>query len=197
MNGGIPSKERSLLLDAPNLGELEKEYLCRCVDENYVSTVGPFVGEFEERFAAYVGCARAVSVQSGTAALHVALMVSGVGPGDEVICPALTFVATANPILYVGAVPVFVDVDPETWTLDPRGVQRAITRRTKAILPVHLYGQPADMDEIHAIAARHGLKVIEDNAQAFGATYKEKRTGTLGDLGCLSFFPSKNLGRVR
>ncbi|EFQ24232.1 DegT/DnrJ/EryC1/StrS aminotransferase [Aminomonas paucivorans DSM 12260] len=193
MNGGIPSKERSLLLDAPNLGELEKEYLCRCVDENYVSTVGPFVGEFEERFAAYVGCARAVSVQSGTAALHVALMVSGVGPGDEVICPALTFVATANPILYVGAVPVFVDVDPETWTLDPRGVERAITPRTKAVLPVHLYGVPCAMDELGELARRHGLTVIEDATESLGATYQGRMTGTFGHLGCFSFNGNKVL----
>lgn len=121
----------------------------------------------------------------------------GIGAGDEVIIPAYSFFATAGTVMTVGAKPVFVDINPETYLIDTQQIENAVTPRTKAILPVHLYGQPADMDEIHAIAARHGLKVIEDNAQAFGATYKEKRTGTLGDLGCLSFFPSKNLGRVR
>ncbi|NLD97714.1 MAG: aminotransferase class I/II-fold pyridoxal phosphate-dependent enzyme, partial [Synergistaceae bacterium] len=125
-----------LLLDAPNLGEREKEMLLQCVDSTYVSTAGPFVPEFEDRFAGYLGVPSAVAVQSGTAALHVALAEIGIGPGDEVIVPALSFVASVNPVLYAGATPVLVDVDPETWTLDMAKVRKALTPRTKAVIPV-------------------------------------------------------------
>jgi len=128
-----------IYLDAPNLGELEKDFLCRAIDSSYVSTVGPFVEEFEQKMAAYLEVANAVSVQSGTAAIQMALLEAGVGPGDEVLVPLLTFVATLNPILYLGATPVLVDVDPKTWNISPSLVKEAITDKTRAIIPVHLY----------------------------------------------------------
>ena len=152
------------------------------------------VERFEEEFAAYCQARYAIGVNSGTSALHLALLASGVGPGDEVITVPFTFVATAAAIEYTGAFPVFVDIDPETLTMDPTKIEAAITERTRAILPVHLYGQPADMDPILAIAHRHGLIVIEDAAQAHGAEYKRRRVGSIGDLGCFSFYPGKNLG---
>jgi dTDP-4-amino-4,6-dideoxygalactose transaminase len=156
--------------------------------------LGPEVAAFESRFAAYCGVAHCHAVSSGTSALHLALLAAGVGPGDEVITVSMTFVATAAAVLYSGARPVFVDVDPVTWTLDPAFIEAAITPRTKAILPVHLHGLMADMDPIMAIARRHGLVVIEDAAQAHGAEYKGRRAGSIGDLGCFSFYPGKNLG---
>ncbi len=155
---------------------------------------GPFVADFEREFAAFCGCQFAVGVGSGTSALWLALLGLGVGPGDEVITTPNTFIATAEAISFCGATPVFVDVDPQTYTLAPDLLERAITSRTKAIIPVHLYGQPADMDPILAIAKRHGLRVVEDACQAHGARYKGHRAGSLGEAGCFSFYPGKNLG---
>ena len=155
---------------------------------------GPFVTGFEEDFAAYCDCPYAVGVGSGTDALWLALLASGVGPGDEVITVPNTFMATAEAITYCGAKPVFVDVDALTYTMDPCLIEQAITPRTKAIIPVHLFGQPADMDPILEIARSRGLVVIEDAAQAHGAEYKSRRVGSLGDAGCFSFYPGKNLG---
>jgi dTDP-4-amino-4,6-dideoxygalactose transaminase len=156
--------------------------------------LGPEVTAFEERFASYCKVRHCLAVNSGTSALHLALLAAGVGPGDEVITVSMTFVATTAAILYSGAKPVFVDVDPVTWTMNPRLIEAAITPRTKAILPVHLHGLMADMDPIMAIARRHNLVVIEDAAQAHGAEYKGHRAGSIGDLGCFSFYPGKNLG---
>ena len=156
--------------------------------------LGEEVTAFEEEFAAYSEARCGIAVNSGTSALHLALLAARIGPGDEVITVPFTFVATAAAILYAGARPVFVDIDPQSFTIDVNQIERAITPRTKAILPVHLYGQPADMDPILDIARRHGLVVIEDAAQAHGAEYKGKRVGGLGDLGCFSFYPAKNLG---
>jgi dTDP-4-amino-4,6-dideoxygalactose transaminase len=156
--------------------------------------LGPAVAAFEERFAAYCGVKYCAALNSGTSALHLALLAAGIGPGDEVITVSMTFVATTAAILYCGARPRFVDVDPDTWTMDPRLVEAAITSRTKAILPVHLHGLMADMDPIIEIARRHGLVVIEDAAQSHGAEYKGHRAGSLGDVGCFSFYPGKNLG---
>lgn len=156
--------------------------------------LGPEVAAFEERFADYCRIAHCRAVNSGTSALHLALLAAGIGPGDEVITVSMTFVATTAAILYSGARPVFVDVDPVTWTMNPASIQAAVTPRTKAILPVHLHGLMADMDPIMSIARRHGLLVIEDAAQAHGAEYKGRRAGSIGDLGCFSFYPGKNLG---
>ncbi len=156
--------------------------------------LGPRGKALEQEVAAYHGVKHAVAVASGTDALHLALIAAGVRRGDEVITTPFTFIATAEAISYVGAVPVFVDIDPETFNIDVAKLKNAITRNTRAIIPVHLYGQPADMDGIMRIAADHGLKVVEDCAQSIGAEYRAKKTGTFGDLGCFSFFPSKNLG---
>lgn len=156
--------------------------------------LGPMVTKFEESIAAYLGVDFGVGLASGTDALVLALRALNIGAGDEVIIPAYTFFATAGTVLSVGAKPVFVDVDPQSYQIDVSKIKGSITSKTKAIIPVHLYGHPADMDPILEIAREHGLKVIEDNAQGFGAEYKGKKTGTFGDIGCLSFFPTKNLG---
>lgn len=156
--------------------------------------LGPNEKAFEQAIANYLGVKHAIGVASGTDALIIALRSANIGPGDEVIVPAYSFFATAGAVLTVGATPVFVDIDPQTYLIDCSQIEAAATTRTKAIIAVHLYGQPAEMDEILKIAERYGFQVIEDNAQAFGAEYKGTKTGAIGDLGCLSFFPSKNLG---
>jgi dTDP-4-amino-4,6-dideoxygalactose transaminase len=155
---------------------------------------GPAVDAFEKAFAAFCGTKHAVGVSSGTSAIQLALQALDVGPGDEVITVADTFIATASAITGAGARPVIVDCDPVTRNIDPAGIEAAITPKTKAIVPVHLYGLPADMDPILDIAKRHGLRVVEDAAQAHGARYKGRRVGTLGDAACFSFYPGKNLG---
>jgi dTDP-4-amino-4,6-dideoxygalactose transaminase len=156
--------------------------------------LGPEVESFEEQFSAFQQAAHGVGVNSGTSALHVALLAAGIGPGDEVITVSMTFFATVAAILYAQATPVFVDIDPATCTMDPSQIESRITPRTKAIIPVHLYGQCADMDPILVIARRHGLTVIEDAAQAHGAEYKGRRAGSMGEVGIFSFYPGKNLG---
>lgn len=156
--------------------------------------LGPAVTRFEQAFAAYCGTREAVGVNSGTSALHLALLAAGVAPGDEVITVPFTFVATVAAIEYAGARPVFVDVEKAYYTMDSARLEAALTPRTKAIVPVHLYGQPADMDPILEIAARRGIAVIEDACQAHGAEYRGRRCGSLGMLGCFSFYPTKNLG---
>jgi dTDP-4-amino-4,6-dideoxygalactose transaminase len=161
-------------------------------DGHYI--LGPNVQTLEAEIAAYCDCRHGIGVASGTDALHLALRALKIGPGDEVVTTPFTFVATTEAIALVGATPVFVDIDPDTFNLDPARIIAAITPRTRAILPVHLYGQPADMDPILEIARSYGLYVVEDCAQAIGATYKGRKVGSLGDVGCLSFFPSKNLG---
>ena len=163
-----------------------------CDDCQFV--LGPKVAKFEKEFAAFCGAKQCVAVNSGTSALHLALRCLGVGRGDEVIVPAMTFVATAWAVSYTGATPAFADIKAAQRTLDPASVEAAITPRTKAILPVHLYGMPADMDAINAVAARHGLAVVEDAAQAHGARYCGKPVGTFGKACCFSFYPGKNLG---
>ncbi len=155
---------------------------------------GPFVSKFEGEFAAFCETKRAVGVGNGTDALWFALLALGVGPGDEVITVPHTFMATAEAISFTGAKPVFVDVDERTYTLDPTLLEQAITPRTKVVIPVHLYGQMADMDPIMAIAGKHNLWVVEDACQAHGAEYKGRRAGSIGHAGCFSFYPGKNLG---
>jgi dTDP-4-amino-4,6-dideoxygalactose transaminase len=171
----------------------EIEAAVRAVLDSRQYILGSFVREFEEAFAAYCGARHAIGVNSGTSALHLALLACGVGEGDEVITVSFTFVATVAAIQYCGARPVYVDIEPRTFNLDTAAIENAITPKTKAILPVHLFGQPADMDPITRIAKAHNLRVVEDAAQAHGAEYRGKRTGTLGDLACFSFYPTKNL----
>jgi dTDP-4-amino-4,6-dideoxygalactose transaminase len=172
--------------------EIDRAIADALVSSQYV--LGPAVAAFERDFAVYCQAPEAIGVNSGTSALHLALLAAGVGSGDEVITVPYTFVATAAAIEYAGARPVFVDVEPDYCTMDPARVEAAITSRTKAIVPVHLYGQPADMDPINAIAQRHGLAVIEDACQAHGAEYHGRRCGSLAELACFSFYPGKNLG---
>ncbi len=155
---------------------------------------GKEVGEFECETAGYLGVKYALGCASGTDALQIAMMALGIGPGDEVVTTPFTFVATAETIAILGAKPVYVDIQPETFNIDPGRIEAAITARTKAIIPVHLYGQPADMDPLMEIAKRKNIPVIEDCAQAMGASYKAKKVGGIGRIGCISFFPSKNLG---
>lgn len=155
---------------------------------------GAAVADFESAFAAYCGSAHAVAVGNGTEALWLTLLAMGIGPGDEVITVPMTFIATVEAILMTGATPVFVDIDESTYTMDPEALEGALSARTKLIIPVHLFGQSADMDAILEFARKHGLRVIEDAAQAHGAEYKSRKTGALGDAGCFSFYPAKNLG---
>jgi len=172
--------------------EVERTVAAVLASGRYV--LGPEVDAFEREFAAHAGARFGVAVSSGTAALHLALLAAGVGPGDEVITVPFTFVATVAAIAYAGARPVLVDIEEETCTMDARRLEGAITGRTRAIVPVHLYGQPADMDAIRAVARRRDVKIIEDASQAHGAEDKGRRAGSLGDVGCFSFYPSKNLG---
>lgn len=171
------------------------EAFSRVIDANAFAG-GPFVAEFETAFAAYCGTKYCIAVGNGTDAIWLALLALGVGPGDEVITVSATFMATAEAISYCGAKPVFVDIDEKTYTLDPNLLEGAITPRTKAIIPVHLYGQAADMDPITAIARRYHLPVIEDACQAHGAEYKGRKAGSIGLAGCFSFYPGKNLGAL-
>ncbi len=162
--------------------------------ENAQFILGPAVASFEKDFASFCHTTEAIGVNSGTSALHLSLLAAGVGPGDEVITVPFTFVATVAAIEYAGAKPVLVDVEPDYWTMDPVKLEAAITSRTRAIVPVHLFGQPADMDPILAIARKHGLVVIEDACQSHGSEYHGRRCGSMGQLGCFSFYPGKNLG---
>ncbi len=164
------------------------------VADSATYVLGPKVAEFERSFAAYVGAKHCVAVNSGTSALHLALLGAGVGPGDEVITVPMTFIATCWAVSYVGATPVFVDVDPVTYTMNVEQLERCITPRTRAILPVHLYGQPADLAPLLDISRRYGIPLIEDAAQAHGAAYHGRRAGSFGQSGCFSFYPGKNLG---
>ena len=177
---------------APLIEEFDRAI--REVIESSAFAGGPFVERFEEEFAAFCGSSYAIAVGNGTDALWLALLALGIGEGDEVITVPNTFIATAEAIAYCRAHPVFVDVDEDTFTMNPAQLEKIITGKTKAIIPVHLFGQPADMDPILEFARAHGLGVIEDAAQAHGATYKGRKTGTMGDAGCFSFYPGKNLG---
>jgi perosamine synthetase len=175
----------------PSIGDLEKKYVSEAMDSGWVSSKGAFLDRFEKDFAAYLGVANGVSAANGTLALHLAFAALGIGAGDEVIVPTLTYVASVNAITYTGATPVFVDSEPTYWNLDPALVERAITPRTKAIEVVHLYGHPADMDPILEIAARHDLLVVEDAAESHGAKYKGRRVGAMGATSAFSFFGNK------
>jgi perosamine synthetase len=182
---------RRIPVAAPVLNGREREYVLDCLDTSWISSTGKYVSAFEEGFAEFCGLPHAVACCNGTVAVHLALLAAGVGPGDEVIVPTLTYVASANPIVYAGATPVFVDAEPVTWNMDPAAVAAAVTDRTRAIVVVHLYGHPVDMDPILATARAHGLVVVEDAAEAHGAEYKGRRTGGLGDVGTFSFYGNK------
>jgi dTDP-4-amino-4,6-dideoxygalactose transaminase len=184
--------EKYIVFGAPLIGEEEIEEVCATLRSGWIGT-GPKVRHFEELFREYVGARHAVAVNSCTAALHLSLLVSGVSSGDEVITTPMTFCATANAILHAGARPVFVDVDPDTMNLDPARVEAALTPRTRAIVPVHLAGRPCPMDEIHALAARHGLLVIEDAAHCIEGRYRGRKVGAMSPLTCFSFYVTKNM----
>ena len=175
----------------PQFGESELRYVSECVLTGWVSSAGKFVSRFEEQFSEFCGSKFAVSSSSGTSALHLSLLALGIGPGDEIIVPSFTFIATANAVTYTGANPVFVDSEPNTWNIDPVEIEKAITTKTKAIIPVHLYGHPANMDPILDIAQKYHLSVIEDAAEAHGALFKGKKVGSLGDMGIFSFYGNK------
>jgi perosamine synthetase len=177
----------------PELSGNERKYVLEALDSGWISSNGAYIERFEQSFADYLGVRHAMTCCNGTAAVHLALMAVGVGPGDEVIVPTFTFVATANAVIYTGAVPVFVDCDPETWNLDPARIESLITPRTKVIVTVPLYGHPCDMDPIREIAIRYGLRVVEDAAEALGAAYKGKRCGTLGDIATFSLYGNKTI----
>jgi perosamine synthetase len=185
------SEKRRIDLAAPFVGESEKAYVADCLDSTWISSAGAYVERFEQGFAEFCEARHAISCTNGTTALHLALMALGVGPGDEVIVPTLTFVATANAVTHCGARPVFVDAEPDTWNIDPRLVEAKITPRTRGIIVVHLLGHPADTDPILAIARRHGLFLVEDAAQSPGARHRGRRVGSLGDVAAFSFYANK------
>lgn len=178
----------------PKFDKREWENLKECIESSWISSAGHFINDFEEKFAEYCGTKYAISTCNGTAALHLALLGLGIGVGDEVIIPALTFVATANSVTYTGARPVFADIDSVAWTIDSTQVEKHITKKTKAIIAVHLYGYPADMSGLRRLADKHGLFLIEDAAEALGSSIRNtnwKRAGSLGDVGCFSFYGNK------
>ncbi|MDE2565597.1 MAG: DegT/DnrJ/EryC1/StrS aminotransferase family protein [Burkholderiales bacterium] len=177
----------------PDLGGNEKAYVMECLESTWISSKGRFIAEFEQGFARRVGAAHAASVCNGTVALHLALVALGIGPGDEVIVPTLTYIASANAVAYTGATPVFADSLAATWQIDPEDVARKITPRTKAIMAVHLYGHPCDMDALAALCRSHRLFLVEDCAEAIGTAYKGRNAGTFGDVATFSFFGNKTL----
>ena len=176
----------------PVIGDEEIENVVEVLKSGMIAQ-GPKVAEFEEKFAKWVGAKYGIAINSGTAALHVSLLACGIGEGDEVITTPFTFIASGNSIVYTGAKPVFADIDLKTYTIDPLSVEKLITDKTKAIIPVQLYGQSCDMDKLREIAKKHDLKIIEDAAQAHGATFGDEFVGSMGDLACFSFYPTKNM----
>lgn len=187
-----------ILLSYVHMGGTERDWVEKAFESEWIVPLGPNVDEFEHRLEKYLGAPNVVALSAGTAAIHLALVALGVGSGDEVICQSFTFAASANPIKYQGADPVFVDSEPDTWNMSPDALEEAIIDRKKqtghypkAIIPVYLYGMPAKMDEIRAIADKYGIPIVEDSAEALGSEYKDKKCGTLGNYGCLSFNGNK------
>ena len=183
--------DRFIPVSAPTLVGNEKRYVMDCLESNWISARGKYVEQFESAFAEFCGVKHGVSCANGTVALHLALLALGIGPGDEVIVPTLTFVATANAVRYCGATPVFVDCESETWNIDPGLIESRITSKTKAIIVVHLYGHPVDMDAVMSLADRYRLFVVEDAAEAHGAIYRGRVVGSIGHIGTFSFFGNK------
>ncbi len=192
VENGKPVREKMLLSFYPMIGSKEIEEVSDTLNSGWITT-GPKVKEFEDKFRAYIGCKKALAVNSCTSAIHLALAVNKIGKGDEVITTPYTFVSTVNAIEYQGAKPVLVDIDEETYNIDPDRIEENINENTKAIIPVHYAGQPCEMDEILKIADENDLLVVEDAAHAFGAEYKGKKIGTIGDYTCFSFYATKNL----
>tara|TARA_R110001583_G_scaffold82491_1_gene218774 strand:- start:11472 stop:12569 length:1098 start_codon:yes stop_codon:yes gene_type:complete len=185
-NGKIP-------IYKPYLGKEESDAVAECMRSTWISSQGEFIGKFEKGVENYVGTKHAISVSNGTVAIHLAMLALGIGPGDEVITTNFTYVASSNSILYVGATPIFVDIDPFCWNLDPSLIEEKISSRTKAILYTNVYGSPADYNELKKISNKHGLFLIEDAAESFGATYDNKVSGSLGDISTFSFFGNKTI----
>lgn len=177
----------------PNLKGKELEYITDAIKSTWISSTGKYINEFEKIFAEYVRANHAISVSNGTVALHLALLALNIGPGDEVIVPNLTYIATANSVTYVGATPVFADSEKDTWNIDPKSIERLLTKKTKAIIPVHLYGNPCNMNEIIKIAKTNNLFVIEDSAEALGSEYFGQKTGSFGDISTFSFYGNKTI----
>lgn len=175
----------------PELGEEELKNIYDVFSSGWISSKGPFIEKFEKKFSCYVGTNYGVSTSNGTTALHLALVALGIGKGDKVLVPSLSFIAVANAVTYTGAIPVFIDSNPQYWCIDPLKIEAMIDKKTKAIIPVHLYGHPCEIEEIKSIANRHNLFVIEDCAEAHGAEYKNKRVGSFGDISCFSFYGNK------
>lgn len=188
---GYYKKEASTPIADPQLNGNELNYLLDAFVSTWISSSGYYINRFEQNFSEFCGTQYGVAVSNGTVALHLALVALGITAGDEVIVPDLTFAATINAVLHAGATPVIVDIEEDSWCIDPDEIEKAVTPRTKAIIPVHIYGQPCDMDKICTIAKKHNLYIIEDCAEAHGAVYKGKKVGSFGDIGCFSFFGNK------
>jgi perosamine synthetase len=189
----MSDRRRHIPLSNPTLGAKETEYVMDCLETNWISSGGKYVERFEQAFAKVAGTRHAISCSNGTAALHLALLGLGLAPGEEVLVPTLTFAACANSVVYCGAKPVFVDIEPDIWCLDPSRLETQITPRTRGMIAVHLRGHAADMDSIMEVARRHGLFVVEDAAQAHGARFRGRPVGSIGDVGTFSFFGNKML----
>lgn len=177
----------------PDITGKEKEYVMDCLDSSWISSKGKYVSKFEKAFSGYIGTKYATAVTNGTVALHLAMLALGIGPGDEVIVPTFTYIASVNAISYVGATPVFVDSLLDTWQMNPQDVKRHITSKTKAVIAVHLYGHPCEMDVLRDICEKNSLFLIEDCAEAIGSEYKGQKVGTFGDVACFSFFGNKTI----
>lgn len=195
---GVMETERKIWLSSPHMGGEEIEFVLKAFKDNWVAPVGPFLGQFEQELSAYSGVSHCVALSSGTAAIHLALLVLGVERGDEVICSSFTFSGSCNPVLYLGATPVFVDSEDKTWNMDPGILKEAIEdrirktgKKPKAIIAVHLYGMPASIEEIILVAKEYGIPVIEDAAEAIGSEFKDRKLGSFGDLGIFSFNGNK------
>lgn len=185
--------QKPIPIYAPDIGQRERANVLECLDSSWISSKGRFIPEFESAFAAYTGALFATSVSNGTVALHLALIALGIGPGDEVIVPTLTYIASANTVAHTGAKPVFVDCEPDTWQMSVDDVRAKITPRTRAIMPVHLYGAPCDMEALLKVAREHELFVIEDCAEAIGTRIGDRHVGTFGDIATFSFFGNKTI----